>query len=145
MSSKNIKSTIHNTASGIKQIGIVQMLLANRELKDNCVLIIDEPEVNLHPEWQMKFAEILVLLTKKLNVSLYLNTHSPLFIEAIYTFSEYYDIADKTRYHLAERCDSDDGRIDIREVEKDDLSRIYDNLGNPYLAMDALRLEKSLR
>lgn len=145
MSSKNIKSSIHNTSSGIKQIGIVQMLLSNRELKDNCVLIIDEPEVNLHPEWQMKFAEILVLLTKKLNVSLYLNTHSPLFIEAIYTFSEYYDISDKTRYHLAERCDSDDGRIDIREVEKDDLSRIYDNLGNPYLAMDALRLEKSLR
>ena len=102
MSSKNIKSSIHNTASGIKQIGIVQLLLANRELKDICVLIIDEPEVNLHPEWQMKFAEILVLLTAKLNISLYLNTHSPLFIEAIYTFSDYYGIADKTRYHLDE-------------------------------------------
>ena len=145
MSSKNIKSTIHNTASGIKQIGIVQMLLANRELKDNCVLIIDEPEVNLHPEWQMKFAEILVLLSTKLNVSLYLNTHSPLFVEAIYTFSDYYDIADKTRYHLAESSTKKEGFIDIAEVERDDLSRIYDDLGNPYLAMDVLMIEKDLQ
>ena len=145
MSSKNIKSSIHNTASGIKQIGIVQLLLANRELKDNCVLIIDEPEVNLHPEWQMKFAEILVLLTAKLNISLYLNTHSPLFIEAVYTFSDYYGIADKTRYHLAEPSKTREGKIDILEVDADDLSRIYDNLGNPYLALDVLRLEKSLR
>jgi predicted ATPase len=143
-SSKNITSTMHNTASGVKQIGIIQLLLANRELKDNCVLIIDEPEVNLHPEWQMKLAEILVLLSVKLNVSLYLNTHSPLFVEAIYTFSDYYDVADKTRYHLAEASKTNEGFIDIREVERDDLSRIYDNLGNPYLAMDVLRLEKSL-
>ena len=40
-----------NTASGIKQIGVVQLLLSNRKLQENSVLIIDEPEVNLHPEW----------------------------------------------------------------------------------------------
>jgi predicted ATPase len=144
VSSKNIISSIQNTASGIKQIGIVQLLLANRELKDNCVLIIDEPEVNLHPEWQMKFAEILVLLSKKLNVSLYINTHSPLFVEAIYTFSDYYDVADKTRYHLAEFSETKEGAIDIYEVDREDLSKIYDNLGNPYLALDVLRIEKNL-
>ena len=143
ISSKNVKYSIQNTASGIKQIGIIQLLLANRELKDNSVLIIDEPEVNLHPEWQMKLAEILVLISKKLNVSVYINTHSPLFVEAIYTFSEYYDLSDKTKYHLAEKS-SKEGLFDINEVEKDNLSKIYDNLGKPYLAMDVLRIEKSL-
>ena len=142
VSANDIKSPIHNTASGIKQLGIIQLLLANRSLKENCVLIIDEPEVNLHPEWQMKLAEILVLISKKLNVSIYINTHSPLFIEAIYTFADYYDISDKTKYHLAERCE--DGLVNIDEVEMDNLSKIYDNLGKPYLAMDVLRIQKTL-
>ena len=47
-----------NTASGIKQVGIIQKLLANFKLKEECFLIIDEPEVNLHPEWQFNLAEI---------------------------------------------------------------------------------------
>ena len=57
-----------NTASGIKEIGIIQILLSHRKLKDNSFLIIDEPEVNLHPKWQVKFAEILVLLAQRLNI-----------------------------------------------------------------------------
>ena len=79
-----------DTSSGIKQIGIIQILLANRKLKENSLLIIDEPEVNLHPEWQIKFAEILCILANDLNVYVYINTHSPMFIEAMSIFSEYY-------------------------------------------------------
>ena len=66
-----------NTSSGIKQLGIIQMLLNNRKLSENSFLIMDEPEVNLHPEWQVKFAEIIILLAKELNITIYINTHSP--------------------------------------------------------------------
>ena len=59
---------MQNTASGIKQIGLIQILIANRKLSQNSFLIIDEPEVNLHPEWQFKLAKILVLISKKLNI-----------------------------------------------------------------------------
>ena len=138
MSNGDVKSMINNTASGIKQIGLIQLLLSNRELNDNCVLIIDEPEVNLHPEWQMKLAEILTLIASKLNVSVYINTHSPLFVEAINTFSNYYDLSDKTTYHLAEK--SGDG-FDISEIPVSELSKLYDNLGRPYLALDMLKFE----
>ena len=51
-----------NTASGVKQIGILQILLSNRLLNENSFLIMDEPEINLHPEWQVKFAKLIVLL-----------------------------------------------------------------------------------
>ena len=78
-----------NTASGIKEIGIIQILLNHRKLKDNSFLIIDEPEVNLHPDWQVKFAEIIVFLAKRLNIHIYINSHSPMFIEAISIFSHY--------------------------------------------------------
>ena len=139
ISSSNVKSQIYNTASGIKQIGIIQLLLANRQLKDNCVLIIDEPEVNLHPEWQMKFAEILTLIASRLNVSIYINTHSPLFVEAVNTFADYYDLSDETTYHLAERKGD---LYDIHEIPEDNLSKLYDNLGRPYLKLDMLKIQK---
>ena len=32
---------------------------------------MDEPEVHLHPEWQVKLAEILTLMVKDLNVNLF--------------------------------------------------------------------------
>lgn len=134
---------MHNTASGIKQIGIIQLLLSNRKLKENCFLIIDEPEVNLHPDWQFKLANILMLLVKKLNVSIYINTHSPLFIEAINAFSEYYDLDDETNYYLAEKSDEND-LFNLNEVKSSELSKIYDNLGKPYFAIDQVRLEKEL-
>ena len=49
---------MQSTASGIKQIGVIQLLLSNCKLKEDSFLIIDELEVNLHPEWQFKLAEI---------------------------------------------------------------------------------------
>ena len=131
-----------NTASGIKQVGIIQKLLANFKLKEECFLIIDEPEVNLHPEWQFKLANILTLISKKLDVSIYINTHSPLFIEAISTFSDYYDISDNTTYHLTQ--DYNSSKFNVNEIDKNNLSKIYDELGQPYFKMDVLRLEKEM-
>lgn len=141
ISDTDIKSDMSNTASGIKQIGILQLLLANRSLKENSFLIIDEPEVNLHPEWQFRLAKILVLISKRLNVRLYINTHSPLFLESIDAYSQYYDMADDTAYHMTRKSDKD-GFFDIAQT--DNLSEIYDNLGNPYFKMDMLRIEKEL-
>ena len=69
-SNEGVKTTLNNTSSGAKQIGMLQMLLSHRKLKENSFLIIDEPEVNLRPKWQYQFAQILVLLAKKLNIIL---------------------------------------------------------------------------
>ena len=61
------------SSSGIKKIGIIEILLQNGSLKENSFLIIDEPESNLHPDWQIKFAKILTILSKELNIYIYLN------------------------------------------------------------------------
>lgn len=132
-----------NTASGIKQIGIIQLLIANRKLKDNSFLIMDEPEVNLHPEWQVKFAGVLVLLVKSLNVSIYINTHSPIFIEAISAFSELYGLDDETNYFLAEEFEGS-GFNNITQLSSSELYKIYENLGKPYDEIDKIRIRKDL-
>lgn len=131
-----------NTASGIKEIGIIQMLLAHRKLKDNCFLIIDEPEVNLHPKWQVKFAEILVLLAQRLNIQIYINSHSPMFIESISIFSEYYNLKEDTNFYLTDKKDK---ILTFTKIANDDMGAVYDNLAKPYGELDKINAKLSYR
>ena len=141
----NLNIEMINTASGIKQIGIIQLLLANRKLSPNSFLVFDEPEVNLHPDWQIKLAEVLVLIASKLDITIYINTHSPLFIEAIDAFSEYYDIEDETNFYLTFPSEKYEGLFNIEKIESDELYIIYDNLGNPYEDLDIVRVMSSYK
>ena len=125
----NKELLMKNTASGIKQVGVIQMLLNTRKLKQNSFLIIDEPEVNLHPTWQIKLAEILTLLSKELNIYIYINSHSPLFIEAIRTYAEKYDILDETNFYLT--YSSKEEKFDIEYIPTEELDIIYNSLGKP--------------
>ena len=136
----NFNCSIKNTASGVKQIAVIQTLLKNRFLTDNSVLIMDEPEVNLHPEWQIKLARILVLLAKEGNITIYINSHSPLFINAIEAYTEYYDMQDDTNFYLTRPADL--GKSYFEKIDADDLYEIYDELGQPYHKLNILNLEK---
>ena len=132
-----------NTPSGIKQLGIVEVLLLNNKLKKGGYLIIDEPEVNLHPEWQFKFAEILVLLSKHLDITLYINSHSPFFIESVDAFTEFYDMTEDISYYLTEPSQVE-GKFNFTKIRSDELYKLYENLGNPYQMINQLRLRKRL-
>lgn len=140
--SKNQEFLMKNTASGIKQIGVIQLLLNTRKLRQNSFLIIDEPEVNLHPKWQIKLAQILVLLVKNLNISIYINSHGPLFIEAIKTFAEKYDLLDETNFYLTYPNDT---KFDIKYVPTDELNIIYNSLGEPYEHLSRISIDNQFR
>ncbi|WP_458453373.1 AAA family ATPase [Methanobrevibacter sp.] len=126
-----------NIASGIQQIGIIQILLHNNKLKPGTFLIIDEPEVNLHPAWQIKFAQILILLVKELNINLYLNSHSPMFIEAMSLYSQYYDLIDETNVYLTQK--QKNNKYNFRKIDPNDMGEIYENLTSPYDELDKLK------
>ena len=134
-----IKTYNFNTPSGIKQIGVIQLLLLNDKLKKDGYLIIDEPEVNLHPEWQIKFAEILVLIAKELNITLYLNSHSPMFIEAITLYSQYYDLIKQTNVYLTQESQND--KYIFRKIDPKNMGAVYENLTKPYDELDKLKAE----
>lgn len=138
-SRSNINTYIFNTPSGIKQIGVIQLLLLNDKLKKDGYLIIDEPEVNLHPEWQIKFAEILVLIAKELNITLYLNSHSPMFIEAITLYSQYYDLIKQTNVYLTQESQND--KYIFRKIDPKNMGAVYENLTKPYDELDKLKAE----
>lgn len=98
---KNIE--IKNTAVGIKSFGIIQLLLKNNRLDNRTLLIIDEPEVHLHPTWQIKYAEILVILSKELDIPMVLTSHSPYFIEALEAYTKKYKYESSTNFYFAEK------------------------------------------
>ncbi len=99
----NLNIAIKNTAVGIKSFGIIQLLLKNNRLNNRTLLIIDEPEVHLHPTWQVKYAEILVLLSKELEIPILLTSHSPYFIEALEAYSKKYKYEGSTNFYFAEK------------------------------------------
>ena len=114
------------------------MLLENRKLKENCFLIMDEPEVHLHPELQVKLAEILVLLVKELNINLFINSHSPHFIEAMEVYSVKYGLKNSTNFYLTKK-DNECDKYNVEKIGYDYLYKIYNNLGDPYDIIDEVR------
>ena len=135
---------MQNTASGLKQLGVIQLLLKNNELTKNSFLILDEPEINLHPDFQIKFAQILVLMAKYLNITVYINTHSPFFAEAIEVYSKYFSIYNQTKFYLTEESENKD-KFDYRLMDDIDIMEVYNNLGNPFDTLNEIRFKTELR
>ncbi len=133
-----------NTASGLKQLGILQLLLENRELTENSFLIMDEPEINLHPELQVKLAEILVLAAKELNITVYINTHSPFLAEAIEVYSKNLDIFEYCNFYLTEKI-SNEQKFDFILMKDMDIMEIYENLGAPFETINKIRFQNELK
>ena len=140
----NVSFSMKTSSSGLKQIGSIQMLINNNQLARNDFLIIDEPEVNLHPEWQVRLAELLVLLVHDLNVTVYVNSHSPHFIEAIEVLSVKYRLRDETRFYMT-RFVEEFNKYDFVELDYSNLRELYRNLGNPYNEINKIRLENDLK
>ena len=118
-------------ASGLKSYSIIRMLLDHGYLSRESLLIIDEPEVHLHPEWQLKIAELLVLIAKELKIKMILTTHSPYFLQALNVFNKKYSMKKKTHFYLARREKS--GAV-LKNID-DNLDETYNLLAQPIIAL----------
>ena len=92
---------LKNVSAGLKTFLLIKTLVDRSILEDDGTLILDEPEIHIHPEWQLKFAEIIVLLQKEYNMHILLTTHSPYFMEAIEVFSLKHNVSHRCNYYLA--------------------------------------------
>lgn len=116
-----------NVASGIKSFGVIQMLLETGAINENSILIWDEPENHLHPEWQLLFARLLVQLAQR-GIPILLSSHSPYFIQAIRFYSHKTPLQEYVRYYMAE--EQSDGLSVIEDVSND-LNRVFAKLAAP--------------
>lgn len=127
------KLNISNYSSGMKTFYIIKELLMKGIIVKNGVLILDEPEVHLNPEWQLKLAEIIVVLRKVFELHILINTHSPYILNALEVYSKIYNITTDCYFYL---CELKDGYANINKVG--DTEKIYDSLAMPMQELEDL-------
>lgn len=98
----NKELNLKNLSAGLKSFAILKRLIENGNLEEKGIVILDEPEIHLHPEWQIKFAELIVLLQKEFKMHILLTTHSPYFLKAVQVYSKKYKISNKCKYYMSE-------------------------------------------
>jgi predicted ATPase len=128
---------ILSTATGIKSFTILHQLIDRDFLTQyKFLLIVDEPEVHLHPQWQIEYAKILVKLAE-LGVTVLITTHSPYMVEALDIYSKK-RIEKLTNFYLFEK--KFDERMPYVEVVNvtDRLDKIFEKL---YVPLEKLERE----
>ena len=126
--------SIVNLSTGLKTFSIIKTLLLNGSLETNGTLILDEPEIHLHPQWQNLLAEIIVLIQVEYGMHVLINSHSPYFIDAIDKFAQIYGIRETCKFYLTKESENKESST-LLDVS-DDLSSIFDLLYEPMQEME---------
>ena len=122
---------MHQTAEGIRKVGILSRLMRNRRLTPagGCMLFVDEPEVNLHPKAIVVFAEMLHEFAQS-GIQVFLTTHS------------YYLL--KRLEQLARQHQTDYSLLDLRKQEGvgvvGTVSRLANGLPDNPIAAESMKL-----
>lgn len=122
---------------GIKYLGALGILSLAGFISNKNLLVIDEPETHIHPQWQVRLAEVIVKMIEAGNYIL-LTSHSPYFIEALKLYSDDGPAGDKTAFYYSE----------VKELQPvsrivnvtHDISPIFDVLAEPFEKLEHLQL-----
>ena len=129
---------IGNLSMGIKAFTIIRTLLEKGEIHEKDVMVLDEPEIHLHPEWQLIYAELIVLLEKYLHLTILITTHSPYFLEAIETYTKKHNVDHITNYYLAQA----DGKETVMKDVTENLQSVYQLLAKPFEKLESIQMSK---
>ncbi len=124
----NKELDIKNLSAGLKTFVILKTLLEKGILEENGIIILDEPEIHLHPAWQVIFAELIVLIQKEFNMHILLNTHSPYFLNAIEIYSKKHNIEKKCSFYSAYLS----GQFSEFKDVTNNIEEIYSKLARPF-------------
>ncbi|HZG86232.1 AAA family ATPase [Paenibacillus sp.] len=123
----NIKSG--NLATGIKSFGILQLLLKAGLLNERTLIILDEPEIHLHPKWQVEYCKMIIELVKR-DINILVTTHSPYILQALKVFAENSDMDEnRINYYFAEK-ESGNNHVNIENINGN-LNKAFRKLSEP--------------
>ncbi len=121
---------LKNASSGELML-LSKLLFISNHIKDNSIIIIDEPENSLHPKWQKDYIEKIIYFFNELEPKIIIATHSPLIIP-YKVHSSIYSL--------------NNGKIEILDIKtknnEEKLLRIFDVLTpeNRYLSDNLIKL-----
>lgn len=126
---------IAETASGIKSFAILQRLLQKGLLDDSTLLILDEPEAHLHPQWVAEYANIILRLNDKLGVRFLIASHSPTLVQALYSIADSQGRSEQTSFYLAEPVPGAPGHFRFNALQSD-IEPIFELYNTSYDTID---------
>lgn len=125
---------LEDVASGFKPLAYLQRLIENGWFTEDTLLEIDEPETNLHPQWVVEFAHLLVLINKTFGTKIFITSHNPDMVSAIKYISESEGIAENTRFYLAELSDGST-QYEYRNLGND-INPVFDSFNQSFSTLE---------
>ena len=104
---------IKDAATGLKTFAYLYRLIENGHITPETILVIDEPEVHLHPKWVVEFARILVHLHKQVGVKILLASHDPDMVAALQSIGEKEELGEKLNFYIAKRNEENKHQFDF--------------------------------
>lgn len=137
----HISEPIHavNVSTGLKSMALLEYALRIGAIEDGDILILDEPEINLHPEWQVVYAGTLVELQKKFHLKIIITTHSPYFMRAIECFSDTNNSMDLLNvYRIKKDAETGKNRIENVSYSEFGMTELYEDLSAPLETLEEM-------
>ncbi len=131
--SDGLNISIDEIATGMKTFAYLLRLLQNGYIDSETLLIIDEPEAHLHPQWIVKFSKVLVLIQKLLGTKILLASHDPDMVAAINAMSDAEGLSEVTNFYQASK---EPGELRYTYVNSgNDISSIFESFN---IALDRI-------
>ena len=105
------------TATGVVNLGILALLIEKKLVDKGTFLFIDEPESNLHPEWQVAMTEALWELARG-GVNVVIATHSVDILKRLEIYAKEKDTKEDAANLIAVNHFQRDGTVQSGGVEK---------------------------
>ena len=122
---------LSQSATGVQAFAFLQLLLKKGLINDRSLVIIDEPEAHLHPQWIVEYAKVLVELNKKTKARFFIATHSTDMVSALRYISEKEDTLDHLSYYRAVPSDADAYTYDYQDMGTD-IEPIFESFNKSY-------------
>lgn len=122
---------LSESATGVQAFAFLQLLLKKGLINDRSLIIIDEPEAHLHPQWIVEYAKILVELNKKTKARFFIATHSTDMVSALRYISEKEETLDHLSYYRAVPSDADAFTYDYQDMGTD-IEPIFESFNKSY-------------
>ena len=132
-----------NVSTGLKSIALLEYALRIGAIERGDILVLDEPEINLHPEWQIEYARTIVELQKHYDLKFIITSHSPFFMRAIECFTDINGTMDNLNVYRVS-CSNRASTHEVVNVSYSEygMSSLYEDLSAPLDKLDALLEEK---
>lgn len=143
---EGLSESIHlkNVSHGVASMVLLGYLLGYGILDEDTFLILDEPEIHLHPEWQLYYAEALVRSAKELGIRILLTTHSPYFMHALIIYSQYHKY-NKLRIYAPEPSKKNPKCSTFCIADEERQNELLESMARPFDVLEQLQIDMSLR